>query len=75
MPVVTTDAHVPPRNLEQVFVPTKGKRLMSVLWEVLGEVPTVGRKTLIFTNRAPTCHKLMRTDFIRFHLNLLNLII
>ena len=25
MPVVTTDAHVPPPNLEQVFVPTKGR--------------------------------------------------
>ncbi|CAE7763620.1 unnamed protein product [Symbiodinium sp. CCMP2456] len=55
MPVVTTDAHVPPPHLEQVFVPTRGKRLLSVLWDVLGEVPTVGKKTLIFTNRAPTC--------------------
>ncbi|CAJ1344298.1 unnamed protein product [Effrenium voratum] len=55
MPVVTSDAHVPPAHLEQVFVPTKGKRLISVLWEVLGEVPAVGRKTLIFTNRLPTC--------------------
>ena len=35
--------------------PRKGKRLLSVLFEVLGEVPLVGRKTLIFTNRQPTC--------------------
>eukprot|EP00931_Biecheleriopsis_adriatica_P060143 TRINITY_DN36104_c0_g1_i2.p1 TRINITY_DN36104_c0_g1~~TRINITY_DN36104_c0_g1_i2.p1 ORF type:complete len:682 (+),score=133.16 TRINITY_DN36104_c0_g1_i2:81-2048(+) len=55
MPVVTTDAHVTPPQLEQVFVPTRGKRLQAVLWDVLGEVPTVGKKTLIFTNRLPTC--------------------
>ncbi|CAL1174128.1 unnamed protein product [Cladocopium goreaui] len=61
MPVVTTDAHVPPKHLEQVFVPTKGKRLLSVLYEVLGEVPTVGKKTLIFTNRLPTCKMVFRS--------------
>eukprot|EP00933_Yihiella_yeosuensis_P043756 TRINITY_DN38688_c0_g1_i2.p1 TRINITY_DN38688_c0_g1~~TRINITY_DN38688_c0_g1_i2.p1 ORF type:complete len:476 (-),score=89.90 TRINITY_DN38688_c0_g1_i2:107-1534(-) len=55
MPVVTTDAHATPPQLEQVFVPTRGKRLLAVLWDVLGEVPTVGKKTLIFTNRQPTC--------------------
>ncbi|CAE8628237.1 unnamed protein product, partial [Polarella glacialis] len=61
LPIVTTDAHVTPGQLEQVFVPTKGKRLLSVLWEVLGEVPTVGKKTLIFTNRLPTCKSVQKS--------------
>ncbi|CAK9035686.1 unnamed protein product [Durusdinium trenchii] len=61
MPVVTTDAHVPPPNLEQVFVPTKGRRLLTVLWEVLGEVATVNRKTLIFTNRLPSCRMVFKS--------------
>lgn len=55
LPVVTMDAHLPPPQCEQVFVPTQGKRRLAVLWDVLSEVPAVGRKTLIFTNRIPTC--------------------
>lgn len=55
LPVVSADAHHTPASVEQVFVPTRGKRLQAVLWDVLSEVPTVGRKTLVFTNRVHTC--------------------
>ena len=36
------------------------RRLLTVLWEVLGEVATVNRKTLIFTNRLPSCRMVPR---------------
>eukprot|EP00971_Amphidinium_carterae_P233081 4626387-Amphidinium_carterae.1 len=55
MPVTTIDAHMPPPQVEQVFVPTHGKRRQSVLWEVLGEVQAPGQKTLVFTNRVSSC--------------------
>mmetsp|Transcript_59901 Transcript_59901/g.194152 ORF Transcript_59901/g.194152 Transcript_59901/m.194152 type:complete len:583 (+) Transcript_59901:1616-3364(+) len=55
LPVATTDAHTTPAQVEQVFVPTRGKRLQAVLWDVLAEVPVVGKKTLVFTNRVPSC--------------------
>lgn len=31
-----------------------------MLWEIMNEVPAVGRKTLIFTNRVPTCKSLTK---------------
>jgi superfamily II DNA/RNA helicase len=55
LPIVTTDAHMPPPQVDQVFVPTRGKRRLAVLWDVMAELPAVGRKTLVFTNRVPTC--------------------
>merc|ERR1740121_1725198 len=55
MPIVSADAHMTPSSVEQVFVPTRGKRLQAVLWDVLAEVPAVGRKTLVFTNRVASC--------------------
>lgn len=55
LPVVTMDAHMPPPQVEQVFVPTRGKRRLAVLWDIMAELPAVGRKTLIFSNRVPTC--------------------
>jgi len=61
LPVVTTDAHMTPPQVEQVFVPTRGKRLTAVLWDILAEVPAVGRKTLVFTNRVPTCKAVHRS--------------
>merc|ERR1740121_858620 len=61
MPIVSADAHMTPSSVEQVFVPTRGKRLEAVLWDILAEVPTVGRKTLIFTNRVTNCKRVLRS--------------
>eukprot|EP00929_Paragymnodinium_shiwhaense_P112598 TRINITY_DN80853_c0_g1_i1.p1 TRINITY_DN80853_c0_g1~~TRINITY_DN80853_c0_g1_i1.p1 ORF type:complete len:672 (-),score=118.29 TRINITY_DN80853_c0_g1_i1:67-2082(-) len=55
LPIVSDDAHMTPPQVEQVFQPTKGKRRLAVLWDVLHEVPAIGKKTLIFTNRVREC--------------------
>lgn len=61
LPIISADAHLTPSSVEQVFVPTRGKRMEAVLWDVLAEVPTVGRKTLIFTNRVTNCKRVLRS--------------
>lgn len=60
LPVVSTDAHLTPPQVDQVFMPTRGKRRLAVLWDVMSEMPAVGRKTLVFTNRVPTCKAVFR---------------
>ena len=55
--IVSEDSHTVPANLEQRFVPTRGKMRRNVLAEILQE-RGVGEKTLIFTNTVRSCRSL-----------------
>ncbi|CAD7951129.1 unnamed protein product [Amoebophrya sp. A25] len=60
--VVTDDSHTVAENIDQCFVPTRGRLRRNVLTEILAESPQnwTKQKTLVFTNTVHTCRSIQK---------------